>query len=144
LVLITYMRTDSTKIAPEAIKEVRSLILKQWGKKYLPDKPNIYKVKKHAQEAHEAIRPTLIYRLPESLKEFLSPDQYKLYELIYNRFIASQMTPALYLVTTVDIKAEKYLFVASGSELIFDGFMTVYNKIEEEKSLSLPWKKTKC
>jgi DNA topoisomerase-1 len=131
--LITYMRTDSTRVAPEAIKEVRGYIAKNFNKDYLPESPNVYKVKKLAQEAHEAIRPTLIYRPPESLKEFLSPEQYKLYELIYNRFLASQMTPARYQVTTVDIQAEKYLFLASGSTLIFDGFTIVYNKNNEEK-----------
>lgn len=126
--LITYMRTDSTRVAPEAINEVRNLILKQFGKKYLPDEPNIYKVKKLAQEAHEAIRPTLISRGPESLKEYLTPEQYKLYELIYNRFIASQMTPAQYLATTVYINAEEYLFTASGSTLIFEGFSVIYSR----------------
>jgi DNA topoisomerase-1 len=132
--LITYMRTDSPRVAPEAIKEVRALILKQFGKKYLPDEPNTYKVKKLAQEAHEAIRPTLISHSPESLKEFLKPEQYKLYELIYNRFLVSQMTPAEYLVTSVDIQADKYLFVATGSKLIFDGFMAVYNKNNDEEN----------
>jgi len=132
--LITYMRTDSPRVAPEAIKEVRALILKQFGKKYLPDEPNTYKVKKLAQEAHEAIRPTLISHSPESLKEFLKPEQYKLYELIYNRFLASQMTPAEYLVTSVDIQADKYLFVVTGSKLIFDGFMAVYSKNNDEEN----------
>ncbi|MCK9604526.1 MAG: type I DNA topoisomerase [Candidatus Omnitrophica bacterium] len=134
--LITYMRTDSVRTAPEAITEARELILKQFGKKYLPDTPNTYKVKKLAQEAHEAVRPTLIYRKAETLQEYLSPEQYKLYELIYNRFIASQMTPALYLATSVDIQVEKYLFSASGSTLVFDGFSAIYSKNnngEEEK-----------
>ena len=141
--LITYMRTDSVRTAPEAITEARELILKQFGKKYLPDTPNTYKVKKLAQEAHEAVRPTLIYRKAETLQEYLSPEQYKLYELIYNRFIASQMTPALYLATSVDIQADlpdrqasKYLFSASGSTLVFDGFSAIYSKNnngEEEK-----------
>jgi len=126
--LITYMRTDSPRVAPEAIKEARNFILKRFGNKYLPDKPNVYKVKKHAQEAHEAIRPTLISRLPESLQSCLSPEAFKLYELIYNRFIASQMTPALYKVVSVDIQAGRYLFAASGSTLIFDGFSVIYNK----------------
>jgi DNA topoisomerase-1 len=161
--IITYMRTDSTHIALEAIKEVRSLILKTFGKKYLPVKPNVYKVRKLAQEAHEAIRPTLIFRPPESLKEFLGPEQFKLYELIYNRFLASQMTPAEYAVTTVDIQAgpecsdsgrdfsgcrrdtaandsirdNKYLFTASGSKLIFDGFLAAYNKEEEKEKKNI-------
>jgi DNA topoisomerase-1 len=131
--LITYMRTDSPHVASEAIKEVRSLILKLFGKKYLPVSPNVFKVKKLAQEAHEAIRPTLISRTPESLKEFLSPDQYKLYGLIYKRFLASQMTPAEYLVTSVNIQADKYLFIASGSDLTFDGFWAAYNNNRESE-----------
>jgi len=136
--LITYMRTDSVRSAPESIKEVRSYILKNFGKKYLPEAPNVYKVKKLAQEAHEAIRPTLISRPPESLKEFLSPEQYKLYELIYKRFLASQMTPARYRVTSVDIQAGKYLFVASGSTVIFDGFTVIYNnKNNEDKEKNI-------
>ena len=126
--LITYMRTDSPHVAQEAIKEVRDYILQHFGKEYLPEAPNVYKVKKLAQEAHEAIRPTLINRPPESLKEYLSQEQYKLYELIYNRFLASQMNPARYEVTAVDIQAQKYLFGSSGSKLIFDGFSAVYNK----------------
>jgi len=126
--LITYMRTDSPRVAPEAIKEVRSMILAKFGKRYLPDEPNIFKVKKLAQDAHEAIRPTLISHTPETLKDLLSPEQYKLYELIYNRFIASQMTPAEYAVTAADIRAGIYGFVASGSTLTFDGFMVAYNK----------------
>ncbi|MDD4980282.1 MAG: type I DNA topoisomerase [Candidatus Omnitrophica bacterium] len=131
--LITYMRTDSTHVATEAIQAARKYILKKFGKEYLPKIPNVYKVKKHAQEAHEAIRPTLLSRQPQDLKGFLSPEQYKLYELIYCRFVASQMVPARYLVTTVDIQAEKYLFTASGTDLVFDGFTVVYNKDAEEE-----------
>jgi len=131
--LITYMRTDSPRVAPEAIKEVRAHIAKMFGKDYLPESPNVYKVKKLAQEAHEAIRPSLVHRTPESLKEFLSPEQYKLYELIYKRFVASQMLPARYLTTTVNIAADKYLFSGSGSDLIFDGFSAVWGKPEEDK-----------
>lgn len=135
--LITYMRTDSTHVAPEAIKEVRNFITKNFGKDYLPESPNVYKVKKLAQEAHEAIRPSLINRPAESLKEFLSQEQYKLYELIYNRFIASQMTPARYQATSVDILAGQYLFSATGSILIFDGFMAVYGKNEDTKDKNI-------
>ena len=131
--LITYMRTDSTRVAPEAITEVRSHILRHFGKEYLPEAPNVYKVKKLAQEAHEAIRPTLLSQPPEGLKEILSKDQYKLYELIYNRFIASQMSPARYLAKTADIKVDKYLFTASGSTLIFAGFMSVYNRNNDDE-----------
>jgi len=135
--LITYMRTDATHVAPEALKDVRSFILKNFGKDYLPKMPNVYKLKKHAQAAHEAIRPTLILHSPQSLKEFLSGDQYKLYELIYRRFIASQMTPARYLVTTANITVDRYLFVASGTVTIFDGFMALYNNNDEEKGKNI-------
>lgn len=131
--LITYMRTDSVRVAPEAIHELRNHILKHYGKDYLPAEPNVYKARKLAQEAHEAIRPTLIDRPAESLKDFLSPEQYKLYELIYNRFIASQMTPARYSVVSVDINADEYLFGASGSTMIFAGFSAVYAKLGDEK-----------
>lgn len=132
--LITYMRTDSTRCAPEAIEEVRNFIGKSFGKEYLPEVPNVYKVKKLAQEAHEAIRPSLVTMPPASLKEFLTPEQYKLYELIYNRFVASQMTPARFMSTSVDISAGKYLFSVTGSTPVFDGFMVMYNKNEEEES----------
>jgi len=138
--LITYMRTDSTHVANEAIKEVRAFIAQRFGQAYVPPEPNVYKVKKHAQEAHEAIRPTLLHFTPESIQQFLSPEQYKLYVLIYNRFTASQMTPARYLVTSVEIKAGKYIFTASGSSLLFDGFTVIYNnnKEEQEKEKNKP------
>ena len=138
--LITYMRTDSPRVAPEAIKEVRDLVAKKFGDGYLPAEPNTYKVKKHAQEAHEAIRPTLISHDCAALKQFLTEDQYELYELIYNRFIASQMTPAKYLITTAEITSGKYLFKASGSILAFDGFMAVYNLDKEEDEKDAPSK----
>lgn len=134
--LITYMRTDSPRVAPEAITEVRSLIKNKFGKEYLPDEPNIYKVKKHAQEAHEAIRPSLISRDPQSLEQFLSHEQYELYRLIYNRFLASQMTQAKYLVTSIDISIDKYIFRTAGSTLIFNGFKVVYDTEKEEKEKS--------
>lgn len=141
--LITYMRTDSTHVAVEAMKDLRGFILKQYGKNYLPDEPNVYKVKKLAQEAHEAIRPTSVLRSPENMKQFLTPEQFELYELIYRRFVASQMKPAEYIVTSVLIGADKYLFTASGSTLVFDGFTAVYNKgesdeEEEEKKSVIP------
>lgn len=130
--LITYMRTDSPRVAPEAIKEARSYIIKNHGENYLPETPNVYKVKKHAQEAHEAIRPTMVSRSPESVRNYLSLEAFRLYELIYNRFIASQMSPARYQTTSVDIEAGKYLFGASGSTLLFEGFMAAYNRDGEE------------
>jgi len=136
--LITYMRTDSVHVAPEAIKEVRNHIAKKFGENYLPDQPNTYKVKKLAQEAHEAIRPSLISRPAESIKKYLTDEQFKLYELIYNRFLASQMNPARFQVNSVDIKADNYHFGASGSTLLFEGFLAAYNieeKDEKEKKI---------
>jgi len=129
--LITYMRTDSPNVAPEAILEVREHIGRSFSKDFLPEKPNVFKVKKSAQEAHEAIRPSYMSRAPESLKDFLNHDQYRLYELIYNRFLASQMKPAEFLATSVDIVADKYLFVANGSHLLFEGFLAAYDKDDE-------------
>ena len=136
--LITYMRTDSTKVSDEAIKKVRSFILKNFGKEYLPESANIYKSRKSAQEAHEAIRPTLVDRDPDDIKAFLSPEQFKLYTLIHNRFVASQMKPAISNITTVEIKAGEYLFRASGSQLVFNGFSAVYNIDENSDKNTLP------
>ena len=130
--LITYMRTDSVRISASGRDAAREYILKKYGKKYYPDKPNVYKSKKSAQEAHEAIRPTLPLREPEKIKEFLSPEQLKLYELIWNRFLASQMSHALLSLTQVDIKAGRFLFRASGTIVVFNGFMAAY-KPEEKK-----------
>ncbi len=123
--LITYMRTDSVNISEEAVGKVRQFIEKNHGKKYLPDEPNKYKSKKSAQEAHEAIRPTDILQKPEDIKKFLDEDQYKLYELIWRRFVACQMTPAVYQQNKVEITAGDYQFGASGSTLIFDGYLTL-------------------
>ncbi|MFH1281921.1 MAG: type I DNA topoisomerase [Candidatus Omnitrophota bacterium] len=131
--LITYMRTDSPHVAAEAIAEAREHIGRSFGKDFIPEKPNVFKAKKSAQEAHEAIRPSYVSRSPESLKDFLNHDQIRLYELIYNRFLASQMKPAEFLATAVDILADKYLFVANGSHLLFEGFLAVYNKIQTEE-----------
>lgn len=131
--LITYMRTDSPTVAAEAINEAREHIKRSFGKDFIPENPNVYKAKKSAQEAHEAIRPSYVSRSPESLKDFLNHDQIRLYELIYNRFLASQMKPAEFLATAVDISADKYLFTANGSQLIFEGFLAAYNKTEEEE-----------
>jgi DNA topoisomerase-1 len=134
--LITYMRTDSPHVAAEAIKDVRDYISMSYGKDYLPAEANTYKVKKLAQEAHEAIRPTFVSRHPQSLKDFLTPDQLKLYELIYNRFVSSQMKPAIFAVTSASITAGRCQFSASGSTLSFAGFMAVYSKEEEEENES--------
>ena len=131
--LITYMRTDSPNVATVAIAEVREHIGRSFGKDFLPDKPNVYEAKKSAQEAHEAIRPSYVCRSPQSLTSFLNHDQIRLYKLIYNRFLASQMKPAEFLATSVDITADKYSFVANGSHLLFEGFLAAYNKIEDEE-----------
>ncbi|MDD5561057.1 MAG: type I DNA topoisomerase [Candidatus Omnitrophica bacterium] len=131
--LITYMRTDSPNTAPEAVAEVREHIGRVFGKDFVPEKPNFFKAKKSAQQAHEAIRPSYVSRSPESMKDFLSHDQFRLYELIYNRFLASQMKPAEFLATSVDICADKYLFAANGSHLLFEGFLAAYNRTEEEE-----------
>ncbi|MFH0771722.1 MAG: type I DNA topoisomerase [Candidatus Omnitrophota bacterium] len=132
--LITYMRTDSVKVSFSAVEEVRLFIKGRFGEEHLPETPNVYKSKKAAQEAHEAIRPTSVSREPDSIKDSLTADQYKLYKLIWSKFVASQMKPALYLVTSVEIEAGKYLFKASGSSLIFAGFKAVYDEKEESEN----------
>jgi DNA topoisomerase-1 len=138
--LITYMRTDSTHVAESAQAEAREVIVRFWGEAYLPEKPPRYRTRaKVAQEAHEAIRPTSCRRTPKDLREHLTSDQAKLYELIWRRFIASQMKPAVYDVTTVDIATSRegrdlpYLFRATGRELLFDGFLKVY-EVQDEKA----------
>jgi DNA topoisomerase I len=133
--LITYMRTDSVRIAPEALQEVRLFIQEKFGPAYLPEKPNSFKSRKTAQEAHEAIRPTSLKYEPPVVKSFLSEDQFALYELIWNRFVACQMNPALYDQTSIDIAAGKYLFRASGSILLFPGFMTLYIEAPDENAV---------
>jgi len=141
--LITYMRTDSVRVSTEAQNAARDYILKSFGEKYYPAKPNIYKSKKSAQEAHECIRPTVPLRGPASLTGFLTPDQQKLYELIWKRFMSSQMTSALYSVTTVEIKAGVYLFKSSGSNTIFAGFSVLYPIDDTPKNgeqRKIPWK----
>ena len=124
--LITYMRTDSTRVSEEALREARGYIQKTYGADYLPKSAVHYRSRGGAQDAHEAIRPTSVERTPQSLKPYLSPEQHRLYDLIWKRFVASQMNPAILDVTTIDISAEKYLFRATGSILKFDGFMRLY------------------
>ena len=135
--LITYMRTDSTQISDVAIKEVRGFILERYGDKFLPKRPPIYKTRtKSAQEAHEAIRPTSVLREPISIKRYLSKDQYRLYELIWKRFVASQMMPAIYNTLSVEIlgegESDEYLLRASGSQLLFAGFLILYEEGKDE------------
>ncbi len=133
--LITYMRTDSPRVAPEAIAAAREWIGKL-GPAYLPDTPNFYKGKKAAQDAHEAIRPTDAARTPESIQRYLTDEQFKLYRLIWQRFVASQMTPAIYDMTVIEIDAvsdRTYNFRTSGSVLKFDGFLRLYPADDEEE-----------
>ncbi len=131
--LITYMRTDSTRVADDALREVRDHIQAGFGGEYLPEKPIYYRSKKDAQDAHEAIRPSAVSLVPDSIKKYLSPDEFKLYKLIWQRFVASQMKPALYDQTILEILADGYLFKASGSILKFDGFLSVYTEGKDEK-----------
>ena len=134
--LITYMRTDSTRVSQDALDEVRELIGSNFGPEYLPESPNLYKSKKDAQEAHEAIRPSSATRHPDSVKQYLQEDEYKVYKLIWQRFVASQMLPAVFDQTTVDIDAiadRKYNFRVTGSVLKFDGFLKVYEESKEGK-----------
>lgn len=136
--LITYMRTDSVRISETALAQAREFIKKEWGDKYLPDKPRYYKGKKGTQDAHEAIRPTSVNRTPDSVKASLTSDQYKLYSLIWKRFVACQMKNAEYNTMSIDIKCGEYGFRASGSTLTFKGFLEVYNDENEKKENSLP------
>jgi DNA topoisomerase-1 len=131
--LITYMRTDSTRVAEGALAAVREHILKTFGKDYLPPEPIRYKSKKGAQDAHEAIRPTDVSLTPESIQRYLSADEFKLYKLIWQRFVASQMNPAVFDQTTIDISAGDYLLRATGSVEKFNGFRAVYEEGKDEK-----------
>ncbi len=131
--LITYMRTDSVNLSAESIEKVRAHITDKYGAKYLPAKPNKYKSKKSAQEAHEAIRPTDLSLTPAKVAKFVEKDQYKLYELIYNKFVSCQMVPAVYEYKKMEIAAGKYQFGASGSTLKFDGYLAVDREAREEE-----------
>lgn len=131
--LITYMRTDSVRVSNEALDDVRAYVSNNYGAEYLPEKPNTFKVKKQAQDAHEAIRPTFVDKVPESIKEFLSEEEFKLYKLIWQRFVASQMTPIIYDQTTLETDAGKAKFRATGSIIKFAGFSAVYLEGKEEE-----------
>jgi DNA topoisomerase-1 len=124
--LITYMRTDSTRISPDAIAEVRNYIEHVFGAPYLPPEARLYRSRETSQDAHESVRPTSVARTPASMRGHLEPDQFKLYELVWQRFVASQMNPALVLTTTADITAGAFLLRASGSRVKFDGFTRAY------------------
>ncbi|MBI3945814.1 MAG: type I DNA topoisomerase, partial [Armatimonadetes bacterium] len=140
--LITYMRTDSVRIAGQAVEEARGYIEERWGKEYVPQAPRTYKSRKGAQEAHEAIRPTSVERAPDQMRSYLTPDQQRLYRLIWERFVACQMASAVLDVTTVDIQAADYTFRASGSVVRFPGFTILYTEsrdaAEEDETAILP------
>jgi len=131
--LITYMRTDSVRVGDQAISEARTYIAEKYGAEYLPRKANTFKVKKSAQDAHEAIRPTSVLNTPDSVKPYLTDDQFQLYKLIRKRFIASQMNPIIYDQTTVDIAAGEAVFRATGSIIKFPGFSVIYMEGKEDE-----------
>ncbi|MEK7220795.1 MAG: type I DNA topoisomerase [candidate division NC10 bacterium] len=134
--LITYMRTDSTRVSPEAQAEARQFITQRYGAQFLPERPPTYRSGKGAQEAHEAARPTSVLREPGQVARFLTREQLALYTLIWNRFVASQMRPALFDTTTVEIVAGRYTFRASGQQMTFPGFMQVYVEGRDEPARS--------
>ena len=132
--LITYMRTDSLRISEEARQEGNAFIEENYGKQYLPEKPRYFKTKASAQDGHEAIRPTVPAITPEIAKKSLTPEQFKLYSLIWKRFMASRMTPAKYETTSVKIDGNGHRFTVAASKVIFDGFMSVYTMDDEDKA----------
>ena len=132
--LITYMRTDSTRVSNEALDAVRQQIQSQYGKNYVPDKPNTFRSKKGAQDAHEAIRPTSLEYTPERVRRYLRRDMFQLYSLIWDRFVASQMVPAVYDQTAFEIPVKEALFRATGQQIKFDGFMKVYIEGRDERA----------
>ena len=132
--LITYMRTDSVRISEEAQTNALEFIESNYGKEYVPDKPRVYKSKKNIQDAHEAIRPTYVHITPEIAKESLTPEQYKLYSLIWKRFMASQMSSCILNTNSIDIVNGDYKFKANGSIIDFDGFMKVYEYVMDEET----------
>lgn len=134
--LITYMRTDSTRISEDFQKTTLDYIKSKWGKEYSPTVPNIYKTKDGAQDAHEAIRPTDALREPDKIQKYLNKDQFLLYKLIWERYIASQMEAAIYDTVSVVISANNYLFKATGYSIRFDGFMTLYTEDKDEENTS--------
>ena len=138
--LITYMRTDSVRVSDDALTEVREYISAKYGADILPEKPNVYRVKKaaQAQEAHEAVRPTSLEFDPEQIKDFLTREEYNIYKLIWDRFVASQMKPALFDVTDVDIANGSYMFRASGEVLKFPGFLAVFQETSAEEDEEKP------
>ncbi len=136
--LITYMRTDSVRISKQAQEEAKEYIVSNYGKQYYPAKPNVYAGKGSAQDAHEAIRPSDVNKTPEMVERYLGKDQFKLYKLIWNRFVASQMSNAVFDSTEIGIKADDFFFKINGSKLIFQGFLLLEGKKELEKDTVLP------
>jgi DNA topoisomerase-1 len=138
--LITYMRTDSTRISDEAQNIAKEFIVSNYGEQYVPDKPRVFKSKKNIQDAHEAIRPSHIEITPDEIKGNVKDEQYKLYSLIWNRFMASQMASCIMDTITLEIKNGTYIFKASGSSIKFDGFMKIYNYTldEEDNDIKIP------
>ena len=137
--LITYMRTDSTRISDDATAAAKEYIVNNYGEDYYPEKPNVYvKKKQNTQDAHEAIRPSYVEKTPESIKKYLTAEQYKLYKLIWDRFMASQMANAKVKNLTVDITANKYIFKMGSSKVVFDGFSKIYRDEEESEVQKFP------
>lgn len=139
--LITYMRTDSVRVSELAVQEARKLIQTDYGEAYLPPQPNYYKNKKSVQDAHEAIRPSSVIRTPDSVKQFLSRDELKLYTLIWNRFVASQMKSALFDETIITVQAGEYEMEADGQVMTFAGYLKVYQESEEDSAAEEPLSK---
>ncbi|NMD38190.1 MAG: type I DNA topoisomerase [Christensenellaceae bacterium] len=131
--LVTYIRTDSVRISNDALESVRGYILNNYGKEFLPSKANVYKGRSNAQDAHEAIRPTYIENTPNSIKEHLTRDQFKLYNLIYNRFLASQMNPAIYETNTILVSGDGVQLRCYEEHKVFDGYTVIYNDNDEQK-----------
>ena len=139
--LITYMRTDSLRLSEDAIQEAVQFIGDRWGKNYLPAKPRHFKARKNAQDGHEAIRPTSVALTPKDVEASLTKDQYKLYKLIWERFVACQMANCVLNTTQAVISAGDYIFKASGYNVGFDGYTVLYEEsrdVEEEKGKDLP------
>ncbi len=134
--LISYMRTDSTRISAEAQQEARDYVTRTFGSEYLPDAPPTYPSRARAQDAHEAIRPTSVLRTPDSIKRYLTSEQWRLYQLIWNRFLASQMAPAVSEVTTIDVEAGRFMLRATGSRPVFDGFTRLYEDRPDDDAVS--------
>jgi DNA topoisomerase I len=130
--LITYMRTDSVRLSDDAVADARAYLRQTYGEDFIPEKPNVYRTSKKAQDAHEAIRPTSLEYAPERVQQYLDPDMFRLYELIWRRFLACQMTPAVYDQTTVDISAGRATFRVAGNLLKFAGYLAVYGEKPDE------------